>query len=353
MYVCVILIIISAVIILMDTPANIRNLIIQHHNDGKKQREIGRIFNLHHTTVGRIVKQQQASGSTAVKRRGKCGRPQALSDQAQRLLKRTCQVAPHLTAREVQQCAGGDAVNVSINTIKRSLRRSGLFTYRPVPAPLLNPARKRQRFNWANQYAIWGVADWANVVFSDETTIEIGTHRALYVRRGRGTRIRELQTTQRRAYTIKVMFWGCMSGQGLGSLVAIDGTINAAKYVDLLTHHLIPQINAFPNHQLIFQQDNAPSHTAILVREFLQANNVEVLPWPPYSPDMNCIENLWAVLKRKVQQRPHGSREALIAAAQDVWQNDEELRENAIAMANSMPRRIEALRRARGGPTGY
>ncbi|KAJ5718913.1 uncharacterized protein N7483_009995 [Penicillium malachiteum] len=46
--------------------------------------------------------------------------------------------------------------------------------------------------------------------------------------------------------------------------------------------------------------DNAPTHTAHVVRDALEEMNIEVMEWPPHSPDLNPIENLWALLKAAI-----------------------------------------------------
>ena len=47
--------------------------------------------------------------------------------------------------------------------------------------------------------------------------------------------------------------------------------------------------------------DNARPHIARICRQFLNRNNVNVLPWPAVSPDMNQIEHIWGYLGRKVR----------------------------------------------------
>ena len=53
----------------------------------------------------------------------------------------------------------------------------------------------------------------------------------------------------------------------------------------------------------MYQHDNAPAHTAPLTVNFLAANRVQVLDWPPLSPDMSPIEHLWDELGRRVRAR--------------------------------------------------
>ena len=71
-------------------------------------------------------------------------------------------------------------------------------------------------------------------------------------------------------------------------LVVIQGNLTAVRYRDqVLMPHVFPLVNA---HNLTFQHDNARAHVARVCRDFLNQNNVQVLDWPPYSPDLNPIE---------------------------------------------------------------
>ena len=84
------------------------------------------------------------------------------------------------------------------------------------------------------------------------------------------------------------MVWGGISHGVKTPLVVIQGNLTAVRY-QVLMPHVLPLVNA---HNLTFQHDNARPHVARVCRDFLNQNNVQVLDWPPYSPDLNPIEHL-------------------------------------------------------------
>src|SRR5258705_2816821 len=96
-----------------------------------------------------------------------------------------------------------------------------------------------------------------------------------------------------------VMVWGCIGYAGPGKLHFVDGTLNAVHYQQVLQESLLPSIAAlWPLGDLIFQQDGATCHTARTTGRWLQEHEIEVLPWPSSSPDLNPIETLWNRMKK-------------------------------------------------------
>ena len=111
---------------------------------------------------------------------------------------------------------------------------------------------------------------------------------------------------------------------------------------------------------IIFMQDNASIHTSKLLKEWLKEMRFEVLEWPAYSPDLNPIENLWGLLKRKIVERypelgalprSEASLKKLCDAATTVWLDfGQQLVDDLI---DSMPRRIQAVIQSKGWYTKY
>ncbi len=152
------------------------------------------------------------------------------------------------------------------------------------------------------------------------------------------------------------MMWGCFSWHGLGPLVRIDGRINSERYIEeILGYHVIPFLEEFEEEygEYLFQQDNAPIHTSIRTRNFIEEMAISLLPWPGQSPDLNPIEHLWDELERRIrakQNHPKNLRE-LEVLLQECW--SEISREVYQKLVTSMVHRIEAVIKARGYPTRY
>ena len=79
--------------------------------------------------------------------------------------------------------------------------------------------------------------------------------------------------------------------------------VNAVVYLDILENHCLPHARRVYQNNFRLQDDNARPHRAAAVREFLEAEGVDQLPWPARSPDMNPIEHAWDALGRAINDR--------------------------------------------------
>ena len=83
---------------------------------------------------------------------------------------------------------------------------------------------------------------------------------------------------------VGLIAWAGIAYEHRTPMVFIDGRLTAKRYVDLILRPVVVPFIRQDN--VTFQQDNARAHVARLSIAFLQQNNVDVLRWPPYSPDV-------------------------------------------------------------------
>jgi hypothetical protein len=84
-----------------------------------------------------------------------------------------------------------------------------------------------------------------------------------------------------------------------GPIITLYGRITAREYVDRLGNQVHPMNQTlFSNKDAVFQDDNAPLHTAGTIQSWFEEHEDELqhLPCLAQSPDLNIIEPLWSVL---------------------------------------------------------
>ena len=109
-----------------------------------------------------------------------------------------------------------------------------------------------------------------------------------------------------------VIIWEAICYNRVANLSIVNGTLDSNKYCVVLAKCLLPfGLEEFLSNW-IFQQDNAPCHGNKFAREFLFGSDVNVLPRPARSPDLNIIDNLSGTLSRSFYKdnKQLGSKES-------------------------------------------
>jgi transposase len=142
------------------------------------------------------------------------------------------------------------------------------------------------------------------------------------------------------------------SYKGVGPLRIIDGTMNKDKYQDILANELVPYIASTSGQsEAQYLHDNARYAKAKSVLAWMENEGVNRMDFPPYSPDLNPIENLWAVLKRNIDARMPTDIEQLTKVTIEEWSKiSVTLCQNLV---DSMPDRMQAVVAAEGHKTRY
>ena len=173
---------------------------------------------------------------------------------------------------------------------------------RPYVGQVLTARHRAARLQWAQRHFRWARQQWARVLFSDESRFNFSHHDGrIRVFREEGN-VLLINVSFVRFGGGSVMVWGGIMGKRKTNLNVVQGNLNAQGYINQI---LQPEAVLFLQRHgpAILMHDNARPHVARICRQFLNRNNVNVLPWPAVSPDMNPIEHIWGYLGRKVRAR--------------------------------------------------
>jgi len=305
------------------------------------------------TAVGRILK-----GITSEFEKKTGGRPPKLSAHLIKQVVRRFEKGEFKTTTDaIRYLHNGFNITVTKYTIRNILRKKGMRSYVKVKKPRLLPRHKLARLIFSREYSKKPGTFWENVIFSDESKFNLFGPDG-YKRSWRFPNS-PLQDWHIRSVVKfgggSVMVWGCITSRGVGKLVFVEGRMDANQFIDVLVsgYGATLEMHKFNLNDVILQQDNDPKHNAKLTKEWLSEAEINVLPWPSCSPDMNIIEHVWNDVNNRIRNRenqPSNISELKIAVEEEWYSTPLEY---IRSLYDSMPRRLKVLLKAKGGYTKY
>ncbi len=249
-------------------------------------------------------------------------------------------------------CESFTRSGLKLESVHQESPRSDVFRKRATK-PLLNQRQHQKRLTWAVEKKNWTVAQWSKVLFSDESKFCISFgNQGPRVWRKSGEAQNPCCLKSSVKFPQSVMIWAAMSSTGVGPLCFLKSIVNAAIYQEVLEHFMLPSADKlYGDADFIFQQDLAPAHTAKSTKSWFNDHGVTVLDWPANSPDLNPIENLWRIVKRKMRDTRPNNADDLKATIKGTWASIPP--QQCHKLITSMPRWIEAVIKAKGAPTKY
>jgi transposase len=192
----------------------------------------------------------------------------------------------------------GCDLNVSQATLSRYLKRMDMPSKVAKRRIVMTEVNKLKRVQFAKRM-LKKSDEWLSTIwFSDETIVKSRPNgEIVFYRCPPGD---EWYEPSNASGGNSVMFWGLISKAAYGPLVEVVGKNTAQSYIGTLKEYLLPEIQAAGS-LVTFQQDNASIHKTAAVMAFLEETQVNTIDWPPQSPDLSPIENIWNIMKMKLK----------------------------------------------------
>lgn len=313
-------------------------------------------------TISKRIKRNESTVRTFLKRyrknktlvnRRQTGRPRKLTPKQRRRLLREAKINRRHSVKKIRSDLGLE--HVCESTINRALVAADLKSYIPVKKPKLNKEIISKRLKWVKEYQGYTAENWENWIFSDESSFTVGYTGGQRVRRGSSEKLLPQCTDASVKWGTKIFFWGAFFVGGVSDLVFIDGTMDSELYTKVLEEGLMPMFerHSLDKNDYVFQEDGDPKHQSKFTKKWKQNQGLRYIEnWPPHSPDLNPIENLWAILKVRTGRRKPSTVEDSKQYLLEEWRRleaDDELSK----LIHSMPQRCREVIKAKGSHTKY
>jgi transposase len=268
-------------------------------------------------------------------------------------IKNQVKLNPKLSTRKLESSLkaiyGSEAPSKS--SIHRFLQSQGYEMVTPIKKPMLSLKNVTLRLEFALEHMTKTQAFFNRILWSDETSVCLIPKKNCYKVRVHSS-LKGKVTVPSTKSALTVMFWGFFSCKGPGPLIPIEGTMNSEKYVQILEAHLLPFLKK-AKFNPIWMHDNAPCHSSKFTKSFLEKYQIKTLQWPPQSPDLNPIENAWAIIKRNVESQVFKpkSKQELIKSFTEEWNRVSA--QTWSALMKSLPKRLHEVKKQKGQWTKY
>ncbi|KAJ4427525.1 hypothetical protein ANN_25173 [Periplaneta americana] len=261
-----------------------------------------------------------------------------LNEREKRFIVNKVKVNPRVTAPEiVQMLQQASGKKVSSQTVRRVLWQRGYRGRIPRKRPCVSKKNRAARLAFAKEHQDKPQTFWNTVICSDETKINLfGSDGIQTVWRKANTADNvenTLPTVKHGGGSIKLR--GCMSSKGVGTIHFIDDNLNKWGYLNILKNNVkqsVEKMGLLASY--MFQQDNDPKHTAEINKLWLIWNVPKQLRTPAQSADLNPIEHLWPILKRRV-------RKCKVTSKEDLKRNLGENHDSGMQEGHKMPETTE------------
>lgn len=290
-------------------------------SQGASIRDVAHAIGVAPTTIARggfQTPQKRARSSSTVRDNDSPRAPTPNQRERRKLVRKFHKQNRLRTSQDIVWLLKEHDIHVDKRTVARDHRALGARHLTCDRVQRLNEAQTAKRLAFCKHLLkTYPESDpfWSNLVFSDKT--KRGTSDMDSTAWVLPDESRPLREQQR--WDCKIHVWGYIGLDGVRCVRRADGSVvSGASYLGLL-QGTVGKRNW--RKQRWWQQDNAPAHTARIVTSWLKENVQCLADWPPNSPDLSPIENLWGRMWADALKLKPKDTDELWNAVQTVFRN--------------------------------
>lgn len=100
----------------------------------------------------------------------------------------------------------------------------------------------------------------------------------------------------------KLNLFGYLTKNVVGDLYIFSEKTKSSNYINYLNNKVLPSVMEQVGDRFIWQHDNCGFASSNVALEYYHRIQLNTLAWPPNSPDLNIIKNIWSLLQRRVNK---------------------------------------------------
>jgi len=295
-----------------------RKLVLwQFYIKGLSQKAIQEETGIPTSTINDIIKKWDERG--VIEDLTRSGRKKVITKKQENKIKRMQLTDRSRTAKSIQQEIVSSGDQVSYDQTLRVINDTFKSMYARYKIYLLDE-HKKKRVTWCQNAIKWRDSKWKTIVWTDEKIFRTQPqHQKIRVKLLFDEDPNQFSFPLKQQGGKGIMCYAAISSKGKIFFGMLEGKIDSGDFAKFLTNSVLPAV--YKNHGLAFrlQQDNAPVHkgetTSILKRE-----HIDILDWPPKSPDLNPVEQVWNLMSLKLKGKLFQNIEELKEAVFEVWE---------------------------------